>query len=85
VKKILLITYFILSIGFLLTLASRLTWESSCSYTQLIPEGRGYSGMCAGDGIQFVGVFLEAIIAASIYVLVTALLLKFLGYKLTKK
>lgn len=82
----------VFSLAFVLTLASWLTWGSSCADFQKaywsIPEGAGsgsYSGMCAGDGIQFVGVFVMALVVSSIFVALAHLLLKLLGFQITRR
>lgn len=85
-RKLLLAAYLTLSLGMSLTTVSWLTWGNSCeAVNKLIDEGTSFSGMCAGDGIQFVGVFVYSLIAALIYIGMTILTLKLLGLKITEK
>jgi hypothetical protein len=84
-KKFIVVTYLILTISIMLTAASWLTWGSSCQYITLIPEGQSYSGMCAGDGVQYAGIFVFCLVITLAYLGITALVLKLLGFKLTKK
>lgn len=85
-KKTFLIAYLLFSISILLTAASWFTWNDSCQDMYRSPrEGDSYGGMCAGDGVQFVGVFLFSLVITAIYLAITTFVLKFLGVKLTKK
>lgn len=84
-KKFMLTSYLILTISVMLTAASWFTWGNTCEYIYSLPEGSSYSGMCAGDGVQFVGIFGLFVIIASLYILLTAVLFRYLGYKLVKK
>lgn len=85
-EKTLLVAYLLLSFSVLLTAASWITWNNSCQdIYHLAREGDIYGGMCGGDGVQFVGIFAFAVVAATIYIGVTLLVLKVLGLKLTKK
>jgi hypothetical protein len=84
-KKPLLFVYSVLSLSIILTAVSWFTWGSSCRYTFLIPEGSRYSGMCAGDGMQFIGIFGFSVLIAIIYLALMILVFKALGVKLTKK
>lgn len=72
-RKKIFICFAWLTLSLLLTLSSYLTWANACpdfqrAYSQ-IPEGAGtgggYSGMCAGDGIQFVGVLFNSLIVSA--------------------
>lgn len=79
-KKLALKLYLVLSIALMLTAASWFTWSNSCQdIHQVSREGAIYTGMCAGDGIQYVGVFVVCVLAALIYVLITAFIFKMLG------
>lgn len=84
-KKAALYIYLILSLGIGLTAVSWFTWSSSCEYVYHIPEGESFGGMCGGDGVQFAGLFVLFMVLAGLYVLLTGLVLKLLGFKLTKK
>ena len=84
-KKFVLFVYVILSLGIIFTAFSWFTWGNACKYTALIPEGRSYSGMCAGDGIQFVGVFAFSLLIAIAYLGLTTIIFKAVGIKLTKR
>ena len=84
-KKIAISLYLIFTISVLLTAASWFTWGNACQYTSLIPEGQSYGGMCASDGIGFVGVFVFFVIVTVAYLAFSAFVFKLLGYKLTKK
>ncbi len=84
-KKSFLITYLLFSISILLTAASWFTWGSSCQdIYRLVREADSFGGMCACDGVQFVGVFVFFLVITAIYLVITALVLKLLGIKLTK-
>lgn len=90
-KKMLLNCYLVLSISLLTTAASYATWAHSCpdfwDAWGRIPEGSSgagsYSGMCAGDGIQYVGVFVTAVIVSIIFLSVTKIVMHTLGYKIS--
>lgn len=90
-KKLIFKLYLVISISLLTTTASYLTWANSCpdfyDAWGKIPEGSPgngtYRGMCTGDGIQYVGVFLTALIVTIVFLLVTKFVLKQLGYKIT--
>lgn len=92
-KKLLLNCYLVLSISLLTTAASYATWAHSCpdfwDAWGRIPEGSSgvgsYSGMCAGDGIQFVGVFVYALLFSFLFLGISHLVLKLLGFEITKK
>ena len=84
-RKFLVVAYLVLSLSTLLTASAWFTWSSSCQYVALLPEGVSYGGMCAGDGVQFFGLFGFFVILTAVYLAITWLLLKLLGLKLTKK
>lgn len=84
-KRAFLIAYLIFSISLLMTTASWLTWGSSCQdIHRLVREGDSYNGMCAGDGIQYVGVFCYSVMITIAFLAVTALVMKVLKIKLSK-
>jgi hypothetical protein len=84
-KRLLVIAYLMLSISVMLTAASWFTWGNSCEdIYRLAREGDHYSGMCVGDGVQFVGIFGFFLVITLIYLAVTALIFKIVGLKLTK-
>jgi hypothetical protein len=84
-KKFIVVTYLVLTISIMLTAASWFTWGNSCQYVTLVPEGQSHSGMCAGDGVQYAGIFVLCLLIAVAYLGITALVLKLLGVRLTKK
>lgn len=92
-KKAVLYPFFVVFLAFLLTLSSWLTWNSSCgdfnkAYKRLsdgsgsaVVTGDGYTGMCAGDGMQFVGVFVFSLVVSAAFLGLILLLLRFFGLK----
>lgn len=84
-KKLALYIFIILTLSLGLTAVSWFTWGSSCAYIYQVPEGQSYSGMCAGDGVQFAGLFGMFVILAALYVLLVKFVLKLLGFRLTKQ
>lgn len=83
-KKLLLNSYLVFSAAFLMTLASWLTWGSSCQDVWATEGGDSYSGMCAGDGIQYVGVFLTAVVVSVVFITISKLVMRLLGYKISR-
>ncbi len=93
-RKKLLWTYLWLSVSLLTTVASYATWANSCpdfwDIWGRIPESAsngqgGYSGMCAGDGIQYVGVFVTALFVSVAFLLITKFVVNLLGLTLERK
>ena len=84
-KKLATYLYLLLSISISLTAASWFTWAKSCSEIhRLAREGDSYSGMCAGDGIQFVGIFIIMLAVTIIFLTISKYILRFLGFELQK-
>ncbi len=96
-RKKLLFAYLWATISLLMTISSYLTWAKSCpDFTDAwgrIPESAphstvspdGYTGMCAGDGIQFIGVFIICIVASLAFILVGRIVLRVLKLKIVPK
>lgn len=82
-KKLIFI-YFVFSLAVIATAIFWFTDSNACRYIFDLPEGVSASISCPVDGPMTLGIFIESLIGATIYVAVSMFALRKLGFRITK-